>query len=159
MEIKIKSNSKWVFIILLPLAIIDLLLILILSVILINDYTLLNDLFVALIILGVIEILLTAVIISIKVFNVKNFIFNGSEIIIYKGSKFINKVEIANIEAMKYYPMKWYYIFTVFLGIANVGTMKLRVSEYKGEEHFLGFFSRRDIKRIKEIYIDLIEIM
>jgi len=158
MEIRMKSNTSWHIAILLPLIIICAVCAIFLSISFIIDYIEMKEYFVALIIFIVLDLVLIGIALLIKFFNVRSYKFNEKEMKIYNRGDCKGKIDVEKIEYVHYYPLRWYYIFTIFLGMANIGTMKLIVKEYTGKEHHLGFFSRKDVAKLNELYNNLIEI-
>lgn len=100
------------------------------------------------------------VIMFARFYNGANYIFKTDSIYVYKGKKFIEKIEIENVETVYYHPFRFRYIVTIFGGeLMDGGAWKLHVKLNDGTKKSLCYFSLKNVKQIKEIYGDLINIV
>lgn len=99
-------------------------------------------------------------ILIVKFYNGANYIFETDSIHVYSGEKFVEKIDIDNIETIYYHPFRFRYIITIYGGeLMDGGAWKLHIKFKDGTKKSLCFFSLKNVKQIKEIYGDLIEIV
>ena len=157
MEIKLKSNRKFLIKIYLPLAIICGIFIGVFGVgaVAFND---IDGCLLTLVLLICFEAIVIGILLFAKFYKGKSFVFNENEIVVYKRGNQIEKYLIKDIEAIHYYKFKLRYIITIFAGaLMEGGCWKLHIWLNNGEKKELAFFSIRDVIMIKErLYHDLI---
>lgn len=109
------------------------------------------------IVFEIIGVLSTLIIILYKG---KSYIFKDNSIEIYKNGKLIEKLIISEVERIDYYPFRWHYLITIFRGaLPEGGAWKFHLLKYDTTKHLLGFISEKDAYRIKEIYPSKVNII
>lgn len=117
------------------------------------------ELLIPYIVIVVLAIALFCVIMVARFYNGANYVFETNAINVYKGKKFIEIIDIENVEFIYYHPFRLRYIVTTFSGeLMDGGVWKLHIKFKDGTKKSLSFFSLKNVKQIKEIYGDLIEI-
>ena len=156
MQIKLKSNRRFIFNILLPGVIIITIGVLFIAIAMLVEYD--SEFLLPLIILAGFDLVYILVLLITKFRPHPIYIFSSSEILVNR-KKQQYKIETSNIELMHYYPFRWYYIITIFAGALNEGgAMKIHVKEKNGKKHQLGYIGEKDARKLKEIYPDLLTI-
>lgn len=112
----------------------------------------------------IISIILTVIclcsILLVKFCDGPNYIFEETSISIYERKKFVEKINIDNIETIYYHPFRFRYIVTIFFGeLMDGGAWKLHIKLKNGTKKELSYFSLKEVKQLKEIYGDLINII
>ena len=160
MNIKMKSNRKFMM----PIAVtfmIFCILLIIISVILniVNELKLISTLEEIWIII-ILMLLDFTVILFIKGYNGKKFIFNDKVIEIYKKDVLIDSIKVNDIEVMNYYEFKYHYFFTIMFGTLNEGGLwKIHVRMKNKSKIEIGFLSLDDVQYLKtNLYGEMIVI-
>lgn len=158
MQIELKSDRRFIFRFFLPPFILIAICLIALGIILTFSYD--AESLISLIILTIFEITYAIVLLVFKYKKRPNYIFRTDEIVVErKGKKHCIKTE--NIEFMHYYPFKWYYaiIGIMLTSSFNEGAaMKIHVKEKNGEIYRLGYISKNNALKLKEMYPKLLTI-
>lgn len=84
-----------------------------------------------------------------------SFTFTKEKILTFEKGVFFQEILVSEIESMHYYPFRWHYIITTFLGaLPEGGAMKVHLKAYDGRTCEIGFIGESDAYRIKELYPD-----
>lgn len=120
-----------------------------------------DTLLVVLFIFFIILALTSFVVIMIaRFYNGAHYLFKTDSIHVFKGKKFIEKIDIENVETFYYHPFRFRYIITIFGGeLMDSGVWKLHIKFKDGTKKSLCFFSLKNAEQIKEIYGELINIV
>ncbi len=111
------------------------------------------------IIYSIIEMIFISVILIIKFYKGKRYIFSKESIEVYKKDKLINKVSIVDIKNINYVRGKWWSPILEFCSGCVYNTWTLDIELTEGKKLHFGYFSKKDAKRLKdELYGDLITI-
>lgn len=90
----------------------------------------------------------------------KSYIFKNDSIEIYNHEKLIEIIKISDVERMDYYPYRFHYLITIFLGaLPDGGAWKFHLYKNDNTKHLLGFIGEKDAYRIKELYPNIVSIM
>ncbi len=161
MEIKLKSNRTFlikmiiVFIALLTLTIVGMLVCCIA-----NKSS--SGLLIAIILLSLFDcVYIIALIVACKK-RKPEYTFNTSEIK-YTKKNTEYTINVENIKSMTYYKTKWYdwflLIFVILLGDGGGFIMPvIDIKEKDGKEHQLGYFDKKQVNEIQQIYGSLLTI-
>ena len=108
----------------------------------------------------ILSVVLFSISLLLKYYNGVNYIFEADCIQVYEGKKFVEKIDIDSIETIIYHPFRFRYIITVYGGeLMDGGAWKLHIKFKDGTKKSLCYFSLKNVKQIKEIYGDLINIV
>jgi len=106
------------------------------------------------------DIVLFIGIIVLKFYKGKSYIFTFNEISIYNKGKFIEKIVINEIESISYRSFKFRYLITIFFGeLIEGGVWKLYIKLKNGNIKVLSLFSVADVKKIKDLYGEIVQIL
>lgn len=163
MELKIKSNRKFMVKLFLTFDILGAVLLVVALVAYIiqknespTDAS--NYLWVVIMFLVYVTLLTTALIV-IRLYKGKSYIFKKDELQVFNKGVPIYTIYLKDIKQAYYQSFKAKYIITIFFGdLVSGGAWKLHIELQNGERKELGFFDKNDIAKIKKIYGDLIQI-
>ncbi|MCH3977142.1 MAG: hypothetical protein LKE36_06065 [Bacilli bacterium] len=162
-KIKLQSNRKWIFITILPGAIIILAVILLILVMLIVDFETTRNLGIPIVLLYILipaECVYIAILLVTKYKKGMSYVFYADRIEIYKKNIFQYAINVSDIDTMNYYPFRFHYILTIYAGaLPEGGAWKIHIATSDHEKHSLGYISQHDARKIKEIYPHLMKIM
>ena len=161
MEIKLKSNRRFIILLSLPFVIIFTLLLIIAIVFEIIspvDFSEVAFLFGVLLSFDMLAIL---IFLLAKYQKGKSYQFTSNRIQIYDKGKFIDEIDISEVKSMHYYPFRWHYLLTIFFGsLMEGGAWKIHTREKNGTSHEIGFLSEKDAITLQEkLYPEILEIM
>lgn len=161
-EIKLKSNRKWIFITILPSAIIIFPFILLICIMLMVDFEQTYNLgipFTLLFILIPVECIFIAILLVAKYKRGMSYVFDTNSIQVYSKDKLQYSINTKNIVTMRYYPFKWHYIITIYAGALNEGgAWKIHITDYQNKKYSLGYISYKSARELQKMYPKL-EIM
>lgn len=161
MEIKLKSNRRFIIYLTIPFIIFYTVFIgymLIGRMLKIHDISLDNGWFISSLV--ILTILITVLIFA-KYYRGKNYVFKENNIEIYSKNALIKKIQTSNISIMHYYPWRFHYLVTIFFGALNeCGACQIYIMETNGSFSKLGFISEKDAIILHEkLYSKKLEIM
>jgi len=82
-----------------------------------------------------------------------SFSFSKDKILTYEKDVLFQEILVSEIEYMHYYPFRWHYVVTIFLGALNEGgAWKIHLKAYDGRTCEIGYIDESDAYRIKELY-------
>jgi hypothetical protein len=161
MEIKLKSNRRFIIYLTIPFIIFYTVFIgymLIGHMLKMHDISSDNGWFISSL---VILIVLITVLVFAKYYRGKNYVFKENNIEIYSKNALIKKIQTSNISIMHYYPWRFHYLVTIFFGALNeCGACQIYIKETNGSFSKLGFISEKDAIILHEkLYSKKLEIM
>ena len=161
MEIKLESNRKFLFKFFIPLIVLFSIAIIGIIISCIIDKLTIGDL-IAIIIFTVMDIIYILVLVVICKKRKPQYIFNADKIVYTKRNE-ERQIEVSNIKSMTYMRMKWYeWVLALFFALlGDTGAFAfpvIRVVEKDEKEHELGFFSKREVERLKSFYDSILDI-
>ena len=161
MEIKLESNRKFVFKYLISSIILFTAIIIGLIIYCIFDKATFMSLF-GIALSTIIDVIYIFVLIVICKKRKPQYMFNIDKIIYTKRDKEY-EIKVSNIKSMTYMRMKWYEwvlaLFFALLGDAGAFAFPvIKVVEKDEKEHELGFFSKKEVERLKSFYDSILEI-
>ncbi|HOP57437.1 MAG TPA: hypothetical protein PLM51_04650 [Bacillota bacterium] len=109
----------------------------------------------------IILMLLIIVLLFAKYYKGKNYVFNEKSIEIYNKNILIKKIQISNISIMHYYPWRFHYFVTLFFGALNeCGACQIYIKEINGSISKIGYISEKDAIILQEkLYSNNLEII
>ncbi len=158
MQLKLRSYRGFIIKFLIPFFVMFTLLTVIISICHILYPEDSEDILIYYIISGIMAAVMLCLILFVKFYNKTYYVFEKDKINVFNGKDFVAKIDIANIEKLVYHPFKFRDMVTIFYD-ERLGVWKLHVLLKNGTRKSLAFFSIKDVKKIKEIYGDLVEIV
>ena len=160
MEIKLESNRKFLFKIFIPLIVLFSIAIIGLIISCIIDKLTIGDLIV-IIIFAIMDAIYVLSLIIICKKRKPQYTFSMDKIVYTKRNE-ERQMEVCNIKSMTYMRMKWYIWFlALFVALLGDGSgfsfPVIKVVEEDGTEHELGFFSKKEIEILKNIYGSMLD--
>ena len=159
MQIKVNSNRSFIIKLTIPFIVVASLYVIGVSITISFEY---DEEFVWMLIFGCVFLaIMVIVLLFAKFYKGKNYVFTENEIVCYKRKKQLNTIEVSEIEKIEFYPYKWRYIITIFLGeLPSGGCWSLHISMKNGTKKVIRFFSKKDAEMLKEkIFGDLLTII
>ena len=87
------------------------------------------------------------------------FLFDSETIQVCDKNGAIDKINVNEVENIKYYSFKFRYIITIFFGELNeCGAWKLYFKFKNGKSKVIGMFDRKSVQAIKNLYGDMLVI-
>lgn len=159
MSIEIKSNIRFMLKVFLPFAILGFVLNIAMITTFIAQKEIADSDLMFFIIFLVMEIFLVALVLFLRFYKGKCYKFFEDKVLVYNKGIFINEISLEEIESMQYFKFKFRYIITIFAGALNEGSCwRLYLKFKNGAKANLAFFSIKDIKKLKELYSNLITV-
>ncbi|GEM_PF-1768573 len=160
MEIKFKSNRKFLLNITIPFIVIFSFGLIAVIIGWIFSPAEFHEILPLLLLVSIFDIVEIFVFIFAKYYNGKSYLFTKESIKVYDKGVFVKEVKVNEIKSMHYYPWRTHYIITIFFGALNEGgAWKIHILEKGGIRHEIGFLSEKDaILLQEEFYSDMLEI-
>lgn len=109
--------------------------------------------------ISALEFLFVVGFIVTKLIRRKTYTFTLDKIAVCRKNKQVNQISIDDIVYMKYVKFHFRYFLTIFTGeLRDGGCWKLYVYLTNGNKITLDMFDDKDIKKIKELYGELVQI-
>ena len=155
MIIKIKSNMAFVYKMFIPLAAVGFVACVMAAIALAVDYEEQKDAVPYMILLGVFTVVLIVILVAIRLYNGRRYEFTENEIVCYKKNTLLERIDVSNIDKIRFGSVS-----SLFFGAPIEGGLwKLHISLKDGSKKSLAFFSKKNVKELKEkLYGDLIVI-
>lgn len=158
MPIKMRSNINWLlkliisFIVILSLCVVGV------SITICFEYD--KELIYILVFFCVFLAVLVITALVAKFSKSSSYEFTTNEIICYKRNRVLNTINIADIEKIEFYPYRWRYLVTIFIGeLPSGGCWSLHICMKDGAKTVLRFFSVKDAQMLKDkIFGELLTI-
>lgn len=103
-------------------------------------------------------IILVVVALIIKYHKGRRYVFSEEAIEVYDKNVLVETIKVSDLTKIAFYPFRLRYIVTIFSGeLSEGGCWKLHCYTSDGKRE-LAFFALSDVKKLKELYGDLIVI-
>lgn len=161
MEIKLKSNRRFILLLSVPFVILFTTLLFIAIIFEIISPVEFSEAAVLFGLLFLFDTLAISIVLLAKYQKGKSYLFTSDVIQIYDKGKFIDQIEINAVKSMRYYPFRWHYLITIFFGsLMEGGAWKIHTRDKDGTSHEIGFLSEKDAIMLQEnLYPNILEIM